>query len=1058
MCANNNLNSFGTIEYQDKLTTILSITGTITELMIASYFGPGVFIVAGTAILADIIPLLWTTFENNLPNDLMNVTVEMLQSSLDQHVRGDALVALDGLIRGQNEFKSAFDYWGKNPDQTNTNTVRDRFSTLNSAYVREMAKFKRQGYERILLSTYAQAANMHLLHLRDGITYAEQWKLSRRDSSFSDFEKHNEDIEMNAGDLLYSEFQKYRQEYTNYCMQWYNESLSYFKSKNQNWSEYNTFRKLLTLSVLDIISKFSSYDPRLYNIPTNMEILTRKIYADPINYSKGSSLEADENKYTVEPKLFTQLYSLEFYSDVTNGYVGHTNKYRFLSNYDNFTQRSFGAKTTYLDNVPYFPNRLSSIYKIKTFSLNNNGIFNIMYFGQWDGVKDETRRIVSSQANTERYGNQVYIAGNKKEGYRPNNFDSLNYKNSTHLLADILSYDITQNQRSYSFAFTSKEISFENTIQRDKITLIPAVKAFDTAGDSQVVKGPGHTGGDLIWLKEYLSYSIVVPQSAVGAYEVRIRYASNAPNGKVDLTTGFNQEINLPQTFYHSNYNDLKAEDFKYATFLLRKTFSVSTKETFELSASNYNTNRIFIDRIEFIPKTQMVLGDIEKQNLANAQKAVDDLFTGGVKNSLKTETTDYEIDQAANVVECLSNEEHAKEKMILLDEVKYAKHLSQSRNVLKNGDFESETLGWTTSNNITIQADNPIFKGNYLHMSGARDIDGTVFPTYVYQKIDESKLKPYTRYRVRGFVGSSKELELVVSRYGEEIDAIMNVPNNLVNLNPPASDCGDWNRCDNTSFTNGYVPVTSSPCQYDGKKRHVVCHDRHQFDFHIDTGSVDPNENIGIWVLFKVSSPDGYATLDNLEVIEEELLVGETLARVKHMEKKWIHQMEAKRYETQQAYDTVKQAIDALFINEQEEALQFDTTLAQIQYADSLVQSVPYVYNDWLSDVPGMNYDMYIELVSRVAQARYLYDARNVLKNGDFTEGLKGWHVTGNAEVQQRDGVSVLVLSNWSEGVAQNVHVQHNHGYVLRVTAKKEGHGKGYITLMDCEDNQETL
>ncbi|WP_257145446.1 hypothetical protein, partial [Bacillus cereus] len=35
------------------------------------------------------------------------------------------------------------------------------------------------------------------------------------------------------------------------------------------------------------------------------------------------------------------------------------------------------------------------------------------------------------------------------------------------------------------------------------------------------------------------------------------------------------------------------------------------------------------------------------------------------------------------------------------------------------------------------------------------------IYPTYAYQKVDESKLKSYTRYLVRGFVGNSKDLEL---------------------------------------------------------------------------------------------------------------------------------------------------------------------------------------------------------------------------------------------------------------------------------------------------------
>ncbi|MDY8166263.1 pesticidial crystal protein [Bacillus thuringiensis] len=437
-------------------------------------------------------------------------------------------------------------------------------------------------------------------------------------------------------------------------------------------------------------------------------------------------------------------------------------------------------------------------------------------------------------------------------------------------------------------------------------------------------------------------------------------------------------------------------------------------------------------------------------------------MFTSSTKNTLRIETTDYEIDQAAISIECMSDEQNSQKKMMLWDEVKRAKQLSQSRNLLYNGDFEDSSNGWTTSDRITIQANNSIFKGHYLNMSGARNIDGSIFPTYIYQKIEESKLKPYTRYRVRGFVGSSKDLKLMVTRYGKEIDAMMNVPNDLAYMQPNPS-CGDY-RCESSSqyVSHGYPTPTDgyasdmSACRPNRGEKHVMCHDRHPFDFHIDTGEVGTNTNVGIDVLFKISNPDGYATVGNLEVIEEGPLTGEALAHVKQKEKKWNQHMEKKRWETQQAYDPAKQAVDALFTNEQE--LHYHITLDHIQNADRLIQAIPYVYHAWLPNAPGMNYDVYQGLNASIMQARYLYDARNVITNGDFTQGLTGWHAAGKATVQQMNGASVLVLSNWSAGVSQNLHAQEHHGYVLRVIAKKEGPGKGYVTMMDCNGNQETL
>ncbi|TKI78252.1 pesticidial crystal protein, partial [Bacillus mycoides] len=235
----------------------------------------------------------------------------------------------------------------------------------------------------------------------------------------------------------------------------------------------------------------------------------------------------------------------------------------------------------------------------------------------------------------------------------------------------------------------------------------------------------------------------------------------------------------------------------------------------------------------------------------------------------------------------------------MLWDEVKHAKYLSQSRNLLQNGDFEDLFNSWTTSNNMSIQTDNSTFKGHYLNMPGARDIDRTLFPTYIYQKIDESKLKPYTRYQIRGFVGGSKELKLMVIRYGKEIDTIMNVPNDIPYV-PSMPSCNELytseqslHQNSNVGYYNPMPDYTSNTYQCMSDQKQVICHDSHQFKFHIDTGEVDYNTNLGMLVLFKISSPDGYATLDNLEVIEEGSLIGEALAHVKHKEKKWHQHME---------------------------------------------------------------------------------------------------------------------------------------------------------------------
>ncbi|EJR95827.1 hypothetical protein, partial [Bacillus mycoides] len=462
-------------------------------------------------------------------------------------------------------------------------------------------------------------------------------------------------------------------------------------------------------------------------------------------------------------------------------------------------------------------------------------------------------------------------------------------------------------------------------------------------------------------------------------------------------------------------------------------------------------------------------------QHVTRAREAVNALF---LNNTLQLKVTDYQIDQAAKLVECISDEIYPQEKMCLLDQVKVAKRLSQARNLLPHGDFESPYWlgenGWQANNNVTVVSGNPIFKGRYLNMPGANNpqFSDKVFPTFIYQKIDESKLKPYTRYMVRGFVGNSKDLELLVARYDKEVHKKMNIPNDI----PPTDLCTGGYLLEQGPYsvlTNQMMPqnMLCDSC-YNGYRNEVgtmvpntsmMCPDPHVFTFHIDTGELDMDHNLGIWIGFKIGTTDGMATLDNLEVIEANPLMGEALARVQKREHKWKQKWMEKRTKIEKTVQTAQGAIQALFTDANQNRLRSDVTLNHILQAEKWVQKIPYVYNEFLqgalSGVPGIAYDIFQQLSDAVAIARSLYEQRNVLNNGDFTVGLSNWNATAGAIVQKIGNASVLTISDWSANLSQDVCVNSEHGYILRVTAKKEGSGEGYVTISDgTDDNTETL
>ncbi|MGH0945301.1 hypothetical protein ACQVTS_30160 [Bacillus mycoides] len=457
-------------------------------------------------------------------------------------------------------------------------------------------------------------------------------------------------------------------------------------------------------------------------------------------------------------------------------------------------------------------------------------------------------------------------------------------------------------------------------------------------------------------------------------------------------------------------------------------------------------------------------------EDVTRAREAVQSLFSN--PTTLRVNTTDYHVEQAAQLVACITDPIHTKEKMCLLDQVKLAKRLSRKRNLLNYGDFESPEWagenGWKTSKHVFVGSDNPIFTGRYLHLPSANQpqLSNRIFPTYAYQKIEESKLKPYTRYSVRAFIGSSTDLEVFATRYDKEVHKRLHVPNDIVPTNP----------CTGTYPLDSYPVVTNPVIPHHmsyhscGNGSHmmipqtnVVCADPHEWQCHIDTGELDRIQNLGIWVGFKIGTTDGTANVDHVEVVEVGPLTGDALTRMKKREQRWQKTQAEKRMRIERAVQAAKEAIQALFTDSNQNRLQSAITLKQILEAEIEVKQIPYVYNPFLAGaipvVPGETYDIFLQLSSAVAIARSLYRQRNMLRNGDFTAGLSNWNATEEVEVQEIGNAYVLKLSDWSATVSQHVCVKPEHSYLLRVTARKEDAGEGYVTISDgTRDNTETL
>ncbi|WP_267378628.1 insecticidal delta-endotoxin Cry8Ea1 family protein [Bacillus sp. GM_Baccil_2] len=1016
----------------------------------------------GSKILGEIVDLLWPDSNPSASwNDMMNEVEALIDQKIEAYVRSTAISELEGIGDAVDRYYGALAAWENNPNARSLEMVLSEYYYAESYTRARIPSLRKEDYEIPLLATYANATNVHLLLLRDMQIYGEIWEVKQDDI-----------------DLFFERQKEYTVEYTNHCVKWYNEGLNQLKNKQGPsgliWEEYNRFRREMTIMVLDIVAMFPIYDFSKYPKDTTVE-LTRTIYTDPLGYRGNSNSEHREyydhakpfseieRRAVLAPSLFEWLTELQVYtkkfeenSQYTTIWTGlkviaqHTNNYE-----DSIYEYGSSSGSQNKDVFDLYGNDVydsQSLITSYTPYANKDTYFGVPQFILY--WINQSNKLVDQTFN---YSSNI---GGSFSQYRHSRDELPIELLESPLFGDIEEYShrlshVSEVIKDYGqgiipvLGWTHTSVSRDNKIYQDKITQLPAVKMYELGSSAVVVKGPGFTGGDLVkrtnnGILGYIKTTVGSSQSQ--RYRVRVRYASTV-SGKLHMQI---DGVETLQGLFESTKSEdvLSYESFgfkEYSTTIQFKQNNPVLK--FSLSELN-QTGNFYLDRIEFIPIDENY---DERFQLEKAQKAVNALFTAG-RNALQTDVTDYKVDQVSILVDCVSGELYPNEKRELLSLVKYAKRLSYSRNLLLDPTFDSinssDENGWYGSNGIAIGSGNIVFKGNYLIFSGTNDEQ---YPTYLYQKIDESKLKEYTRYKLRGFIESSQDLEAYVIRYDAKHQT-MDVSNNLFSDITPVNACGEPNRCAALPYLDENPRLECSSIQ-DG-----ILSDSHSFSLHIDTGSIDFNENVGIWVLFKISTPEGYARFGNLEVIEDGPVIGEALARVKRQETKWRNKLTQLRTETQAIYTRAKQAIDNLFTNEQDSHLKIGTTFASIVAARKIVQSIREAYMSWLSIVPGVNYPIFTELNERVQQAFQLYDVRNIVRNGRFLSGTSDWIVTSDVRVQEENGNNVLVLSNWDAQVLQCMTLYQDRGYILRVTARKEGLGEGYVTITDEEGNTDQL
>ncbi|OTY55646.1 hypothetical protein BK748_16520 [Bacillus thuringiensis serovar graciosensis] len=458
---------------------------------------------------------------------------------------------------------------------------------------------------------------------------------------------------------------------------------------------------------------------------------------------------------------------------------------------------------------------------------------------------------------------------------------------------------------------------------------------------------------------------------------------------------------------------------------LILKELSDKAPDCFNSTLSNTYKVNITIDN-----KSQSFTTPEDLEKITNQ---VNQLFTSSAQTELAQTVTDYGIDQVVLKVNALSDDVFGVEKKALRKLVNQAKQLSKARNVLVGGNFE-KGHEWVLGREATTVADHDLFKGDHLLLPPP-----TMYPSYAYQKIDESKLKSNTRYTVSGFVAQSEHLEVVVSRYGKEVHDMLDVP--YEEALPITSDerpnCCKPSGCQCPSC-NGDAP------------------DSHFFSYSIDVGSLQSDVNLGIEFGLRIAKSNGFAKISNLEIKEDRPLTEKEIKKIQRKEQKWKKTFDQEQAELAATLQPTLNQINALYQNEDwNSSIHPHVTYQHL--SDIVLPTLPKQTHWFMEDREGEHVVLTQQFQQALDRAFQQIEEQNLIHNGNFANGLTDWTVTGDAQITIYDEDPVLELAHWDASVSQTIEIidfEEEKEYKLRVRGK----GKGTVTVQHGEEELETM
>jgi hypothetical protein len=206
------------------------------------------------SLLSGLVYILWPSDQEDVWEEIKDQVQALVQQDLTQLVENLEAQTLQGLKGSIQDYQDAI----TTNDQTN---ISQNWTSAKLNFIQQLPQFQTQGYEVALLPYYAQAVNLYLALLRDGVLHGKDWGWTDADVAVATKEMNQaiqdvcQWVDTTFGQEYgrrTSAFGAAQDAYVQFCAG--NDPINYSLGVHYNvtaWNQQNDFLTWMTLKVLD---------------------------------------------------------------------------------------------------------------------------------------------------------------------------------------------------------------------------------------------------------------------------------------------------------------------------------------------------------------------------------------------------------------------------------------------------------------------------------------------------------------------------------------------------------------------------------------------------------------------------------------------------------------------------------------------------------------------------------------------------------------------------------------------------------------------------------------